>query len=205
MRRTTFQLLTESLVALGEAARRFPPGRSGRSVSFSCVLRWVTDGILGPDGQWRGIEAVIDKDYAAALLATRLNADLFVILTGVAKVAVDRAVAPVEPDQRPGQDDTLGHEVHVVQEPYQRRPDHRLLDVALDVYVQGPFEMDDPVRVAGGSSGIARARIASEFASAPTSRLPAQRRIHSRPYPTTSKSLSSLTRLPSCCERSIIW
>ncbi|HYC58806.1 MAG TPA: carbamate kinase [Thermoanaerobaculia bacterium] len=41
------------------------------------------------DGQWRGIEAVIDKDYASAKLAADLNADLFVILTGVPKVALD--------------------------------------------------------------------------------------------------------------------
>ena len=43
----------------------------------------------GRDGQWRGIEAVIDKDYASALLAAELNADLFIILTGVPKVALD--------------------------------------------------------------------------------------------------------------------
>jgi carbamate kinase len=41
------------------------------------------------DGQWRGIEAVIDKDYASALLAAELKADLFIILTGVPKVALD--------------------------------------------------------------------------------------------------------------------
>lgn len=41
------------------------------------------------DGQWRGIEAVIDKDYASAKLASDLNADLFLILTGIPKVALD--------------------------------------------------------------------------------------------------------------------
>jgi carbamate kinase len=45
--------------------------------------------VRGRDGQWRGIEAVIDKDYASARLAADLDADLFVILTGVPKVAVD--------------------------------------------------------------------------------------------------------------------
>lgn len=45
--------------------------------------------VKGRDGQWRGIEAVIDKDYASAKLAVDLNADLFVILTGVPKVALD--------------------------------------------------------------------------------------------------------------------
>lgn len=45
--------------------------------------------VRGRDGQWRGIEAVIDKDYASALLAGELGADLFIILTGVAKVSLD--------------------------------------------------------------------------------------------------------------------
>lgn len=45
--------------------------------------------VKGRDGQWRGIEAVIDKDYASARLAADLNADLFIILTGVPKVALD--------------------------------------------------------------------------------------------------------------------
>ena len=45
--------------------------------------------VKGRDGQWRGIEAVIDKDYASAKLAADLNADLFIILTGVPKVALD--------------------------------------------------------------------------------------------------------------------
>jgi carbamate kinase len=45
--------------------------------------------VRGRDGQWRGIEAVIDKDYASALLAAELGAELFIVLTGVPKVAVD--------------------------------------------------------------------------------------------------------------------
>lgn len=45
--------------------------------------------VRGRDGQWRGIEAVIDKDYASALLAAELDADVFIVLTGVAKVAID--------------------------------------------------------------------------------------------------------------------
>jgi carbamate kinase len=45
--------------------------------------------VRGRDGQWRGIEAVIDKDYASSLLASQLKADLYVILTGVARVALD--------------------------------------------------------------------------------------------------------------------
>jgi carbamate kinase len=45
--------------------------------------------VRGRDGQWRGIEAVIDKDFASSLLANELKAELFIILTGVAKVAID--------------------------------------------------------------------------------------------------------------------
>jgi len=45
--------------------------------------------VRGRDGQWRGVEAVIDKDYASALLASNLEADLYIVLTGVAKVAID--------------------------------------------------------------------------------------------------------------------
>jgi carbamate kinase len=45
--------------------------------------------VRGRDGQWRGIEAVIDKDYASARLAADLDADLFIILTGVPKIALD--------------------------------------------------------------------------------------------------------------------
>lgn len=45
--------------------------------------------VRGRDGQWRGIEAVIDKDFASALLAAELHADLYIVLTGVAQVAID--------------------------------------------------------------------------------------------------------------------
>jgi carbamate kinase len=45
--------------------------------------------VKGRDGQWRGIEAVIDKDYASALLAAELDAPLYIILTAVEQVSVD--------------------------------------------------------------------------------------------------------------------
>lgn len=40
-------------------------------------------------GTYEGFDAVIDKDYASALLAYEIEADLLVILTGVDKVAVN--------------------------------------------------------------------------------------------------------------------
>jgi carbamate kinase len=40
-------------------------------------------------GQYQGVAAVIDKDYASSLLAQHLNADLFLISTAVEKVALN--------------------------------------------------------------------------------------------------------------------
>ncbi|MGH8965055.1 MAG: carbamate kinase [Actinomycetes bacterium] len=48
------------------------------------------------DGRYRGVEAVIDKDLASALLADAMGADLLVITTGVAQVAVNFG----QPDQQ---------------------------------------------------------------------------------------------------------
>lgn len=41
------------------------------------------------NGEYRGAEAVIDKDFASSLLAAQLGADLFVISTAVDKVCLD--------------------------------------------------------------------------------------------------------------------
>jgi carbamate kinase len=41
------------------------------------------------DGNYRGIAAVVDKDYASSLLAQALNAELFIISTAVEKVAIN--------------------------------------------------------------------------------------------------------------------
>jgi carbamate kinase len=48
------------------------------------------------DGDLTGVEAVVDKDSACALLAAELGADLFAIPTGVDQVAVSWG----KPDQR---------------------------------------------------------------------------------------------------------
>lgn len=49
-----------------------------------------------PDGSLEGVAAVIDKDFAAELLAEQVNADILMILTEVEKVAVNYG----KPDQR---------------------------------------------------------------------------------------------------------
>ena len=48
------------------------------------------------DGRLEGVDAVIDKDRASALLANLINADELVILTGVDKVAINFK----KPDQK---------------------------------------------------------------------------------------------------------
>jgi hypothetical protein len=53
--------------------------------------------VVGPDGGLRGVEAVIDKDLAAAVLAEELHADLLLLLTDVDNVEVGFGT----PDARP--------------------------------------------------------------------------------------------------------
>ncbi len=45
--------------------------------------------VTAEDGNLQGIAAVIDKDYASALLANAIGADLFIISTAVEKVALN--------------------------------------------------------------------------------------------------------------------
>ena len=45
--------------------------------------------VVSDEGEVRGVEAVIDKDYAASMLAASLSANLFIVLTGVDRVSVD--------------------------------------------------------------------------------------------------------------------
>ena len=45
--------------------------------------------ILNGRGFYEGVEAVIDKDYAASLIAREAGADLFIILTGIDRVYLD--------------------------------------------------------------------------------------------------------------------
>ncbi|NOZ49869.1 MAG: carbamate kinase [Chloroflexi bacterium] len=44
--------------------------------------------VADADGKLHGVAAVIDKDFASSLLATRLQADVFIISTAVEKVAL---------------------------------------------------------------------------------------------------------------------
>jgi len=52
--------------------------------------------IINSNGLLEGVEAVIDKDYAASLLAREVKVDLFIILTAIERVFIDFG----KPDQR---------------------------------------------------------------------------------------------------------
>ena len=52
--------------------------------------------VIENDGKLEGIEAVIDKDFASALLAAEIKADFLFILTGVEQVAINFG----KPDQQ---------------------------------------------------------------------------------------------------------
>jgi carbamate kinase len=55
---------------------------------------------LDPDGSLRGVDAVIDKDLSAALIATLLGADLLLLLTDVPAVSSDWGSAFARPIHR---------------------------------------------------------------------------------------------------------
>jgi hypothetical protein len=42
---------------LSAAAKLFPPYRLGRPVSLACVLRWIVDGVRGPNAECIHLEA----------------------------------------------------------------------------------------------------------------------------------------------------
>jgi len=53
--------------------------------------------IINGNGLFQGVEAVIDKDFAASLLAREIRADLFIILTSIDRVYLNFG----QPDQKP--------------------------------------------------------------------------------------------------------
>src|SRR5262249_3804223 len=50
-------LRNETTLSLTAAARMLPPGRRGRPVTLSCVLRWILDGVKLPSGEVVRLEA----------------------------------------------------------------------------------------------------------------------------------------------------
>ena len=60
-----------------------------RGVIVICAGGGGIPTIRGEDGRLKGVEAVIDKDFASALLARELEVDLFIMATDVDAVYVD--------------------------------------------------------------------------------------------------------------------
>jgi hypothetical protein len=44
---------TERLISLSQASHMLPPGRRGRPVSVSCIVRWILYGVQTPAGLMR--------------------------------------------------------------------------------------------------------------------------------------------------------
>jgi carbamate kinase len=66
--------------------------------------------VPAPDGGYAGVEAVIDKDFAGALLATSLHADAFLMLTDVDAVYADWGTPDAWPIHRAAPDDLAARE-----------------------------------------------------------------------------------------------
>jgi hypothetical protein len=49
---------SEELLSLRDAAKLLPSARSGKPVTFQCILRWALTGSLAPDGERVKLEAV---------------------------------------------------------------------------------------------------------------------------------------------------
>ncbi|KAJ6226308.1 carbamate kinase [Anaeramoeba flamelloides] len=61
--------------------------KDGNVITISCGGGGIP--VVNKDGEIKGIEGVIDKDRAGCLLATQVNADLFMILTDVEQCYLD--------------------------------------------------------------------------------------------------------------------
>jgi carbamate kinase len=108
-----------AIAADGDAYRRVVPSPEPRRILELATIRLLVEAgalvicaggggipvVITPSGGIRGIEAVIDKDLAAALLAIALNADALLLLTDVDAVYTEwhsPAAQPL-PDATPQQ------------------------------------------------------------------------------------------------------
>jgi carbamate kinase len=103
-----------SIAADGTKWRRVVPSPAPqRIVETQLITRLVAANVVvvcaggggvpvveGPGGHLRGVEAVVDKDATAALLAIALEADFLLLLTDVAAVEVDYGLPQARPIDR---------------------------------------------------------------------------------------------------------
>jgi carbamate kinase len=95
--------MAEERDAQGPAWRRVVPSPAARALVDARPIGWLLERgavvicgggggipvVRGSDGRWRGVEAVIDKDDCAALIAATIDADRLVIATDVDAVYAD--------------------------------------------------------------------------------------------------------------------
>jgi Protein of unknown function (DUF1580) len=87
---------SESTISLIQAAGLLPPGRRGRPVSLSCLLRWVLTGARGPSGERVRLEAVrlggrwITSRQALQRFAERLTPRIFAAPAPIPRTASQR-------------------------------------------------------------------------------------------------------------------
>lgn len=99
-----------AIAADGECWRRIVPSPRPIGIVEEDTLRALADShavticgggggapVVAADGGLRGVEAVVDKDYVAALIATRLAADRLLILTDVPAVMSDFGTPQQQP------------------------------------------------------------------------------------------------------------
>ncbi len=100
-------------IAPGRYRRVVPSPRPREIIEGELLARLVRDGELlvaaggggvpvtrGADGECQGVEAVIDKDRTAALLARRVGADVLLIATNVPQVMLDFGTPAQRPIER---------------------------------------------------------------------------------------------------------
>jgi carbamate kinase len=71
-----------------------------RLTDAGCLVIAAGGGGVPTDGDHRGVEAVVDKDLAATLLATRLKADALLLLTDVPAILRDHGTPRARPIRR---------------------------------------------------------------------------------------------------------
>ncbi len=100
-----------SIARDGDSFRRVVPSPEPRAIVELGTIRLLVDAgvlvicvggggvpvALDSEGRLHGVEAVIDKDLAASLLASRLEADALLLLTDVAAVEVGWGTAEARP------------------------------------------------------------------------------------------------------------
>jgi carbamate kinase len=89
--------------------------------------------IIDGRGLFKGVEAVIDKDYVASLIAREVKVDLFIILTGVERVFLDYGT----PQERPLDTITVAQaKEHLDQGQFPRGSMGPKIEAAIE-YIQG--------------------------------------------------------------------